>query len=42
MLKKFGMITELEINDKIYSNKSNTIGSELYYQFYGYYNKHIE
>ena len=42
MLIKFGLVTELIINDKNYTNKSNNLFSNYYYWFYGYYNKKIQ
>lgn len=41
ILNKFGLVTELKINSQVYSNKSNTFGSEIYYWLFGYYNKRI-
>jgi hypothetical protein len=39
MLIKFGLVTEIVINHKKYTNKSNNLFSDYYYWYYGFYNK---
>jgi len=39
MLIKFGLVTELSIGSRVYSNKSDGLGSDLYYWLYGFTNK---